>query len=70
MYSPSSASRDYRYRPDLLSYKIDYAALFTRNLGYMRMSHTNRHHLKARYVEDRYERIAMSVVRRNVNGGR
>lgn len=65
-YSPTPVAREYRHRPGVTSFKMDYRTLFTWNPAYTNTTHTVRHHLNGGQTDDRDEWVATSVLRKRL----
>ena len=65
-YSPAPVIREYRHRPGIFSYKMDYRTLFMWNPSYENFIHKVRHHSEGGYTDDPKEWAATSVLRKNL----
>lgn len=65
-YSPTPVKREFHHRLGIFSHKMDYRTLFTWNPAYVNLSHKVRHHGDGGYTDDPVERVATSVLRKNL----
>ena len=64
-FSPVPRTKDYRHRPGVLSYKMDYRTLFAWHPDYECMTHKLRHHSEAGYTDEEEEWVAVSILRKH-----
>ncbi len=59
-------ARPYHHRPGLMSYKMDYAALFLANPAYVLVDKLSTSHTTGQWDPDPQERVALSLCRKNL----
>ena len=59
-------ARPYHHRPGLMSYKMDYAALFLANPAYVLVDKLSTSHTTGQWDPDPQERVALSLSRKNL----
>jgi ubiquinone/menaquinone biosynthesis C-methylase UbiE len=64
-FSPHPTRREYRHRPGIFSYKMDYRGLFTWHPAYETYSHRVHRHEGAAYSDDPDEWVATSLLRKH-----
>jgi len=64
-FSPVPCANLYVHRPGVLSYKMDYRALFNWHPDYECMTHKVRHHSELGYTDEQDEWIAVSILRKH-----